>query len=244
MYPKITAQRSPTRCTATNSTQYEVRICTNKVCFRQGAKQILQFGKDLALPGIEVTDCGCLGSCGAGPNIAVLPLREPSSLPFLLHHMTTPAKLAEAFRDVCGAQIDETVLKCTELRLAGNSAARDNKLDRAIELYSQGIALEPHHGLHLLLANRSVARLSSGQAEKALEDAVAAVECCPPEFTTSGVRHADALFALGRYKESLAALRAAAERHPPYSRTQEFKDLEKAIKRSVVDGEKEGVVFI
>lgn len=220
---------APAPCRAAT---YEVRICTNKVCNRQGSRQILQFGRDLALPTVDVVDCGCLGSCGAGPNIAVLPSAD-DAMPLLLHHITTPAKLAEALEAVCGVAIDDRVLRATQLRLAGNAAALDNDLPRAISMYTEALDLDPPHGRHLLLANRSGAKLSAGDAAGALDDAAAAVEVAPPEFTKAGVRLADALYALGRIAEALDALHAAATRHPPFAKTDEYKGLERAVQRTL-----------
>ena len=234
--PDHRTRTSTTRC---HTSTYEVRICTNKTCSRQGSKQIFSFGKDLALPTVAVEECGCLGSCGNGPNIAILPYditsngsRHPAA-PLLLRHISTPAKLADVLTAVCEASIDAKVLKCTELRLAGNSAAMGNDFKRAIQCYTEALELGPPHGKHMLLANRSAAHLSTGNAENALEDAIAAAECCPNDFTTAGIRQADALFALGRLDEALRALQAAAERHPPFGRSQEFKNIQKAIQKSV-----------
>ncbi|RLM74681.1 small glutamine-rich tetratricopeptide repeat-containing protein 2 [Panicum miliaceum] len=42
----------------------EVRVCTNRTCARQGGRE------DLAPPRVDVDSCGCLGRCGAGPNLA------------------------------------------------------------------------------------------------------------------------------------------------------------------------------
>jgi hypothetical protein len=226
---------------ATATAGYELRICQNKVCVRQGSRLILQFTKDLALPNITVNECGCLGSCGSGPNLAVIPLPNrtaspPSgatpSMPLLLHHVATPSTMSDVLKEVCGAAIDDTVLRATELRLAGNAAATDNDFPLALNLYAQALALNPAHGRHLLLSNRSAARLASGDADGALEDATAASECCPDDFSTAAVRRADALFALERFEASLEALQRGAERHPPWKRTREYRELEGAIAKA------------
>lgn len=41
--------------------KYEVLVCKGKTCRRQGAEQIKQFAKDLALGVVDVKECGCLG---------------------------------------------------------------------------------------------------------------------------------------------------------------------------------------
>lgn len=226
--PKTTRMPSP-RC----EKKYQIRICTNKTCARQGSKQILQFAKDLALPGVEISGCGCLGSCGNGPNAAVIPLGDSKASPTLLYHLSTPNDLSEALTAVCGAEIDSGVLKCTELRLAGNSAALDNDFPRAISLYTEALDLNPSFGCHLLLSNRSAARLASGDSAGALVDATAAVECCPVEFSKAWIRQADALFAVGRYQDALEAVRTAVEQYKPFGKSQEYLEIEKAIKGTI-----------
>lgn len=52
----------------------------------------------------------------------------------------------------------------------------------------QGLSLNPGHGSHLLLCNRSGARLSGGDAEGALEDACCALKRAPAGFPTATLR--------------------------------------------------------
>lgn len=52
------------------------------------------------------------------------------------------------------------------------------------------------HGRHLLLANRSGARLQLGDTRGALSDADAAAECGPPSFHTAAIRQVSANFGL------------------------------------------------
>jgi hypothetical protein len=60
-----------------------------------------------------------------------------SAAPVELGHLATPARLADALRTLCGADVGEATLRSTELRLAGNDAARSGDLPRAVELYTQ-----------------------------------------------------------------------------------------------------------
>jgi tetratricopeptide (TPR) repeat protein len=151
----------------------------------------------------------------------------------LLYHLSTPHDLAEALTAVCGSVIDSGVLKCTELRLAGNSAALNNDFPLAIAFYTEALDSNPAYGAHLLLSNRSAARLASGDAAGALADATAAVDCCPVDFSKAWIRQADALYALGRYQDALEAVRAAADKYKPFGETQEFVEIEKAIKKTL-----------
>ncbi|MEL6384464.1 MAG: (2Fe-2S) ferredoxin domain-containing protein [Cyanobacteria bacterium J06626_18] len=55
------------------SPQRQVRICQNTTCSKSGAAAVLHTFRDLALPDVEVIACGCLGQCGNGPMVIVLP---------------------------------------------------------------------------------------------------------------------------------------------------------------------------
>ena len=76
--------------------------------------------------------------------------------------------------------------------------------------------MQPPSGAHLLLSNRSGVRLEAGDAEGALADANAAVECAPASFTTAAVRQVEALLRLQQYRAARECLLAAAQRHPPF----------------------------
>jgi hypothetical protein len=213
---------------------YELRVCTNKTCRRQGSAQIAKFGQDLALPSLAVATCGCLGSCGNGPNAALVPTGPSSAAaPVMLYHVSTPARLVQALDALAGVVVDAALLRATELRLAGNEAARGGDLPRAVQLYTDALAAAPPGGRHLALANRSAARLAGGDAAAALADAEAALACAPPGFTTACVRQADALFALHRYGDAKEALQAGAARHPPFGRSPEYAALRGHVERAL-----------
>mmetsp|Transcript_35916 Transcript_35916/g.101732 ORF Transcript_35916/g.101732 Transcript_35916/m.101732 type:complete len:98 (-) Transcript_35916:639-932(-) len=48
----------------------------------------------------------------------------------------------------------------------------------------QAIELQPAHGLHAIYSNRSAAKLTLGESEDALEDALKAVQLAPRDFIT------------------------------------------------------------
>lgn len=204
---------------------------------------MLQYAKDLSLNNVIVKECGCLGSCGAGPNAVLIPLppEHPGKnddenvrnrrQPLMLHHVATFADVIEILKNVCGSEIDETIVKATELRILGNAAAQNNDLTGAIGLYTKALEINPTHGVHLILSNRSLARLSLGDIEGAIEDARKCCKCCPDSFTTAAVRMADALFAFGAYEEALQALEDGSNRFPEWSKTKEYKDLRDSVKQ-------------
>ncbi|MBD2343209.1 (2Fe-2S) ferredoxin domain-containing protein [Anabaena subtropica] len=60
----ITNKSSDSKC---------VRICQNRTCKKQGAKQVLAAFEALPVPDVTVTGSSCLGQCGNGPMVLVLP---------------------------------------------------------------------------------------------------------------------------------------------------------------------------
>ncbi len=52
-----------------------VLICQNRTCRKQGAAAILTAFRAVDRPDLTCDGCGCLGNCGNGPVILVLPAR-------------------------------------------------------------------------------------------------------------------------------------------------------------------------
>ena len=50
-----------------------VRVCLNRTCRKQGANLVLAAFEVSVVPQITVTGSGCLGQCGNGPMVLVLP---------------------------------------------------------------------------------------------------------------------------------------------------------------------------
>ncbi|MDF5728365.1 MAG: (2Fe-2S) ferredoxin domain-containing protein [Rhizonema sp. PD38] len=50
-----------------------VRVCLNRTCRKQGALKVLEAFEASPVPGVKVTGSGCLGQCGNGPLVLVLP---------------------------------------------------------------------------------------------------------------------------------------------------------------------------
>ena len=51
----------------------KVLVCQNTTCKQQGASQVLEAIEQLAPAEVEVIASGCLGQCGNGPMLLVLP---------------------------------------------------------------------------------------------------------------------------------------------------------------------------
>lgn len=50
-----------------------VRVCQNRTCKKQGAAKILAAFQAIPVPGVTVMGSTCLGQCGNGPMVLVLP---------------------------------------------------------------------------------------------------------------------------------------------------------------------------
>ncbi|MFN6484033.1 MULTISPECIES: (2Fe-2S) ferredoxin domain-containing protein [unclassified Nostoc] len=50
-----------------------VRVCQNRTCKKQGALKVLEAFAALPIPGVTITASSCLGQCGNGPMVLVLP---------------------------------------------------------------------------------------------------------------------------------------------------------------------------
>jgi len=150
---------------------------------------MLKLATDLALPGVAISGCGCLGGCGSGPNVALIP---PSGAPVVAGRVATPARLFAALRAAGVADVSPAAAAAVAARLAGNEAARGGDLAGAMGHYSRGLAeLEGAAGpcgRHLLLANRAGVRLATGDAAGAAADADDAAACAPPGFAAARVR--------------------------------------------------------
>jgi len=199
----------------------ELNICTNKTCKKQGSVQIATFAEDLRLPGLTITKTGCLAKCGNGPNMVISPLNVT------LSHVNTTAKMREVLESVAGLEVPEALVEATKLRLAGNSEARMGNLQKAADLYTRGLDLDPPHCRHLLLSNRSGVLLSLGRAQEAAEDAREAVHTAPAGFHTAVIRQVEAQCALQDHAAARKALEKAAIATPAFARTPDYTRLSK-----------------
>jgi (2Fe-2S) ferredoxin len=62
-FPTIDQPSSP-RC---------VQVCQNRTCKKQGALKVLEAFTALPIPDVTVTASSCLGQCGNGPMVLILP---------------------------------------------------------------------------------------------------------------------------------------------------------------------------
>ena len=48
-------------------------VCQNRTCRKQGSEKVLAAFQTFDIPNITVEKSGCLGKCGSGPMVLVLP---------------------------------------------------------------------------------------------------------------------------------------------------------------------------
>ncbi|XP_074317741.1 uncharacterized protein LOC141653788 isoform X2 [Silene latifolia] len=160
-----------------HSNNIEIRVCTNKTCRRQGSMVTLDTLLGIAPPHVSVSPSGCLGRCGAGPNLVVLPQAAMAS------HCGTPARAAQVMAHVCGdPDPDGNVrrnLDALALRKRAEVELEDGHLSIAEALFSQAIEAKPIGGIHIAYQGRAAVRLASGNFDGALEDANEALVIAP-----------------------------------------------------------------
>ncbi|XP_039774426.1 small glutamine-rich tetratricopeptide repeat-containing protein 2-like [Panicum virgatum] len=198
----------------------EVRVCTNRTCARQGGREVLAALAGLAPPRVDVDSCGCLGRCGAGPNVAA----SVAGSAAVFGHVGTAAR---------GAQLLEHLLGAAEFNVAAEFAAlaAREKAEAALEkgsaaeaevLLNGVIGLNACGGMHLVYRSRSKARLAIGEISGALEDAEEAIRISP-KFTQAHLLRGDALLTMGEYCAAENAYADALNLDPSIRRSKSFK---------------------
>ncbi|WRH68027.1 MAG: (2Fe-2S) ferredoxin domain-containing protein [Planktothrix sp. GU0601_MAG3] len=51
----------------------QVFVCQNRTCRKQGSDRILALFEEQSDSGIKIQGIGCLGKCGSGPIVIILP---------------------------------------------------------------------------------------------------------------------------------------------------------------------------
>mmetsp|Transcript_21581 Transcript_21581/g.47369 ORF Transcript_21581/g.47369 Transcript_21581/m.47369 type:complete len:254 (-) Transcript_21581:208-969(-) len=204
--------------------QNEVRICTSTTCRKQGSQQVVRYFEELVDSSqVTVSESGCLGQCGSGPNLVLLPGE------LFVKHMQTPAQVARLVkRQVAGGDSVDKAFEVLQLRTEGNKAFERGDLMRAIQLYGEALDVGREGGRHLLHGNRSAARFTSGDIAGAVADAESAIQVAP-SWAKGYIRLADALEAMGRDEEALVALHAALDRDDSLMRSSAFQQQLKQV---------------
>ena len=68
----------------------QVFVCQGRTCRQYGSRPVIDAFQAESVPGVEVIGCGCLGQCGNGPMVLVMPDRiwywrvSPALVPTLI----------------------------------------------------------------------------------------------------------------------------------------------------------------
>ncbi|XP_052727297.1 uncharacterized protein LOC108332519 isoform X2 [Vigna angularis] len=173
--PPVKRCRLDCRVKAQLTEGMEIRVCSNRSCRRQGSFQTLETLYGVAPPNVTVKSCGCLGRCGGGPNLVVL----PDGLIF--GHCGTAARAAELVVTLFAeaGHDPKTCLDALALRKRADIEFANRNFTQAELLLSQAIDLKPFGGMHIIFKCRSFVRLELGNYSGALEDAEEALALAP-----------------------------------------------------------------
>ncbi|KAH7857494.1 hypothetical protein Vadar_013360 [Vaccinium darrowii] len=203
---------------SSTTTSSEIRVCVNRTCKRQGSMETLKTLSGIAPPHVSVNSCGCLGRCGAGPNLVVLPQSA------FFAHCGTPARAAHVMFDLCGGDLDSwsNSLAALGLRNRAEDLLANGSSNEADVLLSQAINLKPLGGVHVLYKARSSTRLAMGNMAGALEDAKEALTIAP-KYPEAYICQGDALMAIEQFDAAETSYAMALELDPSIRRSKSFK---------------------
>ncbi|KAK7398776.1 hypothetical protein VNO78_09948 [Psophocarpus tetragonolobus] len=204
-------------CRAKAQVVEEIRVCTNRTCRRQGSFQTLETLAGLAPPNVAVKSCGCLGRCGGGPNLVVL----PGGL--VVGHCGTAARAAEVMVTLFAGDHDpKTCLDALALRKRADIEFAKQNFTEAELLFSQAIDLKPFGGIHITFKCRSFVRLELGNYRGALQDAEEALAFAPG-YSEAYVCQGDAFLALNKFDLAEQAYLTSLDVDPSIRHTKSFK---------------------
>ncbi|XP_054806245.1 uncharacterized protein LOC129308896 [Prosopis cineraria] len=230
-FPLITTPSAPSkrrRCRlrdrpfSVEAVQPEIRVCTNRTCRKQGSFQTLEILSGLAPPNVAVKPCGCLGKCGAGPNLVVLPDGV------IVGHCGTAARAAEVMLGLISAgegsdSYDaKKSLDALALRKRAEVAFEKQNFTEAELLLSQAIELKPLGGVHVSSDIQVSCKVGMGKYSGALEDAREALALAP-EYAEAYLCQGDAFLELKQFDSAEKSYLASIDIDPSIRRSKSFK---------------------
>ncbi|KAL6651815.1 hypothetical protein ACP70R_010740 [Stipagrostis hirtigluma subsp. patula] len=225
--PPLRRRSAPPRA----SGAVEVRVCTNRTCARQGGREVLAALAGLAPPRVDVASCGCLGRCGAGPNVAAAVAGSAA----VFGHVGTAARGAQLLEHLLGAAEFDAAAELAALaaREKAEATLEKGNAAEAEALLTEVICLNACGGLHLVYRSRSKARLTIGNISGALEDAEEAIRIAP-KFPEAHLLRGDALLAMGEYCVAEEAYADALDLDPSIRRSKSFKARVERLREKLV----------
>lgn len=109
----------------------------------------------------------------------------------------------------------------------------EKEYDKAIEMYTKAIELDPKNAV--FYANRSLAHLRQESFGSALEDGISAVKV-DPSYLKGYYRRAAAQMSLGKFKKALMDFEVVAKRRPnDKDATLKFTECNKLVKKQAFE---------
>ncbi|CAI8620027.1 unnamed protein product [Vicia faba] len=192
----------------------EIRVCTNRACRKQGSFQTLETLSGIAPPNVAVKSSGCLGKCGAGPNLVFLPDG------IIVGHCGTAARCLEVM--FCGRDNSKTSLDALALRKRADVEFDSKNFAEAELLLSQAIHFKPFGGLHVTFKCRSLVRLELGNYSGALQDANESL-LLAPNYSEAYICQGDAFLAFNNFDLAEHSYLSALHIDPSIRRSKSFK---------------------
>ncbi|KAK9278484.1 hypothetical protein L1049_028050 [Liquidambar formosana] len=214
---KFKAAPNPYKCGRIKA-EMEIKVCVNRTCRRQGSMQTLEILSGIAPPDVAVKSCGCLGHCGAGPNLVVLPDGV------FVGHCGTAARAADVVMALCGGSGSDAwkSLDALALRKQAEVEFHGGNFSEAELLLSQAIDLKPCGGIHIIYKDRSFAKLAMGDYSGALEDAKEAMALAP-QYSEAYICLGDAFLAMNQFDAAEKSYSTSLELDPSIRHSRSFK---------------------
>ncbi|KAF7820316.1 tetratricopeptide repeat protein 1 [Senna tora] len=209
----------------------EIRVCTNRTCRKQGSFQTLETLSGLAPPNVAVKPCGCLGRCGGGPNLAVL----PDGL--IVGHCGTAARAAEVMSNLVGvgegsdSYDAKNSLEALALRKRAEIEFEKQNFTEAELLLSQALRYR------VKTIWWSIVRLAQANYSGALEDAREALALAP-EYAEAYICQGDAFLELKQYDSAEKSYLASIDIDPSIRRSKSFKARISKLQEKIVAASK------
>jgi hypothetical protein len=173
---------------------FSLHVCGNKACRKDGASDTFGMLHTLASTAAELDEtcdeevvvdvqaqfaashvvrCGCLGSCGRGPNVG---LQDSSGGSSIIHDVYKPASAMALLTKELGLQVPEEAGRAYLRKMYADRALRANKPQEALGLLTEALKtagpLQRSAALLLckLLEQRADVHEAVGDMEQALAD--------------------------------------------------------------------------
>ncbi|KAK2654830.1 hypothetical protein Ddye_014686 [Dipteronia dyeriana] len=203
----------------------EIRVCTNRTCRRQGSIQTLHTLSGLAQPEVTVSSCGCLGRCGAGPNVVALPDGV------IIGHCGTATRACQVMVELSGGRTGSVVdanksLEALALRKRAESEIEKRNFSKLKSCFLRSLArLAMGNYSGALEDVREALKLASNYTEVRLPILNVGDNCCTLDATLlqAYICQGDIFLAMDQYDAAEKSYAVCPEIDPSIRRSKSFK---------------------